>query len=252
MSYITNINRIDSELKTVFNDVLIDNSDFRQLNIKLSKPVDTEINESLEMVIFVSQTNLNNINPILEWGYYTDPNKLDNSIKFRSPSDSLASSINGIIKGNRLNEDYLNSIKKPEKINESSTDEIEDEITHINQTYVLSTGELKINSKKLCNYISTKYGVIVDDVQIEYNDVNTGRLRKYSFTDFNSPTMGDEANVSLLGLSSKSISGNIEPSTWISIENDIRKIPFVEFVNSSTYNYSCFFTFSTKVFVELV
>lgn len=249
MSYITNINKIDSELKTVFNDVLIDNSDFRQLNIKLSKPVDIETNESLEMIIFVSQTNLNNINPILEWGYYTDPNKMDNLIKFRSSSDSLANSIKEIIKGNRLNEGYLNSIKKSEKINESSTDEIDDEITHINQTYILSTGELKINSKKLCNYISTKYGVIVDDVQIEYNDVNTGRSR---ITNFNLPTMGDEANVSLLGLSSKSINGNIEPSTWISIENDIRKIPFVEFVNSSTYNYSCFFTFSTKVFVELV
>tara|TARA_R110000772_G_scaffold1210_2_gene4273 strand:- start:7970 stop:8737 length:768 start_codon:yes stop_codon:yes gene_type:complete len=255
MSYTTNINQIDSELKKVFTDVLIDNSDFRQLNIKLSNPINEETNKLLEMKLFVSQTNLNNINPILEWGYYADPTELDNLIKFRTASNSLSTAINEVIKHNRLSKDYLNSIEETKLINEGlDTEEVEDEITNINQTYELSESRLNLNVSKFKKYLETVHGLTVDkdDIILEHRDVNSGKIRKPSFVGSNSAVMGDESEVLLAGISSLNHNGNITPANWLTLETAIRKIPFVADINSSTYNYSCTFNFSTKVFVELV
>tara|TARA_R110000772_G_scaffold20466_5_gene56857 strand:- start:21693 stop:22454 length:762 start_codon:yes stop_codon:yes gene_type:complete len=253
MSYTTNINQIDNELKKVFSDVIIDNSDFRQLNIKLSNPINENTNNSLEMRLFVSQTNLNDVDPILEWGYYTDPTELDNLIKFKSKAYSLPITIKSVIENNRLNERYLSSIEKVELINED-TDTIDITIDHINQTYELSENRLNLNVSKFKKYLENVHGLIIDngDIILEHRDVNSGRVRKPSFTGSNEAMIGDESEVTLAGVSSLNLNGNITPTDWLTLETAIRKIPFVEDINSSTYNYSCTFNFSTKVFVELV
>ena len=255
MSYTTNINQIDSELKKVFTNVLIDNSDFRQLNIKLSNPVNEKTNKLLEMKLFVNQTNLNNINPILEWGYYADPTESDNLIKFRTASNSLSTAITEVIKHNRLSRNYLNSIEELESINEGlDVEESEDEITNINQTYELTENRLNLNVSKFKKYLENVHGLTLDndDIILEHRDVNSGRVRKPSFTGSNEAMMGDESEVTLAGISSFNHNGNITPTDWLTLETAIRKIPFVADINSSTYNYSCTFNFSTKVFVELV
>lgn len=257
MSYTTNINEIDSELKKVFSEVIIDNSDFRQLNIKLSNPINEKENSLLEMKLFISQSNLNNIDPLLEWGYYTDPSEMGDYIRFRTHSYNLSNTIDEVIKNKRLSESYLSSIQEIKSINESSDLEnkvVEEDITNINQIYKLSENHLEISASKLKKYLENVHGLKLglDSIILEHRDVNSGRVRKPSFVSSNNAMIGDEAEITLSGISSLNMNGNISPSDWLVLETAIRKIPFVEDINSSTYSYSCNFTFSTKIFVELI
>lgn len=258
MSYTTNINQIDSELKKVFSNVVIDNTDFRQLNIKLSNPIYEGADDSLEMRLFVSQSNLNNINPVLEWGYYSDPLSMENSIKFRTPTSNLSEAVYQVVKNNRFSEKYLEGLKnqKEEKLNENvSTENIEeDQITNINQVYDLSENQLKVNASKFKKFLENKFGFIIDneDLTIDHRDVSSGKVRKPSFAGQNLPERGDEAEISINGLSSKSYDGEISVNEWLMLEKEIRKIPFVEDVFISTSKNNVSFYFSTKVFVELV
>lgn len=247
MSYISNLNKIDHQLKQVFEGVKMDNNDFRMLNITLSTPTNENVNSNLELKMFINQSNLNIENPTVEWGYYTNPNDLTNSIKFRNGIDSISSVVEQIVNGNRLDESYLDSIKDVESINENvNNDEPSLNIENINESYKLTEGRLNLNESKVKSYFKTKYGVIIESVSISYRDVNSGMIRKPSFTNANNPVIGDECEIQLEGLS-----GDFNSSTWVKIENDIRKIPFVEDVNSSTYKQNVDFSFSTKVFVEV-
>jgi hypothetical protein len=256
MSYTTNINQIDSELKKVFTEVIIDNSDFRQLNIKLSNPINEDTNNLLEMRLFISQQNLNNINPLLEWGYYTDPLVMENSIKFRTLPSNLSMAIDTVIKNNRLNKDYLSSIEETKSINEGlNTETVVEDIIHINQTFELSENRLKLSTSKLRSYLEKVHDMKVDNdnMILGYRDVNSGKIRKPSFSNrVNEAVMGDESEITLRGINSFSINGEINPVGWLKLETALRKIPFVENINSSANNYSCVFNFSTKVLVELV
>jgi hypothetical protein len=249
MSYKLNINQIDSELKNVFNTTNIDSSDYRQLNIRLSNPKLDSVNENLELQMFVSQSNLNQLNPILEWGYYTDSNNLDNFIKFKTPISNLGTLLTNIVSERRLDESYLDSIKPEEKINESLYEETTENIEHINETYELSENNLKIYGNKLKNFLYNQYGLTIDDLEISHYDMTSGRKRSQGHMLLSDgPKMGDECVLELRNISSTS---NVIPRTWISVENQLRKLPHVEDVNSNTHNYSMNVTFSTKVFVEI-
>jgi len=253
MSYKLNINKIDTQLKTVFKEIKIDNSDYRQLDIVASNPLEETVNEKMRIHLFISQANLNNNNPILEWGYYTDSNDLKNHIKFKTSIDSIGTSLNEIVKNKRLSESYLDSIKPEEKINESVEvkDEGSDTIENINQTYELSENNLKIYGNKLKNYLFEQLGILVDDLELEYYDTTSGKKREPSFINTNDPEIGDEPNMVLRGISSISYDGNISPKGWITLENHLRKLPHLEDINSNTHKYFINITFSTKVFVEL-
>ena len=252
MSYKLNINKIDSQLKTVFENTKIDSSDYRQLYIIGSVPKEETVNDNLQIHLFVNQANLNNTDPILEWGYYTNSNDLKNSIKFKTPISNIGSVLGKIVIDQRLEESYLESIKDVKKVNESSIEGGDNTIyKNINETYDLSENHLKIYDKKLKNYFYENHGIISDDIELSHFDTTSGRKRESSFVNSNDPVMGDEAILEIKGISSINYDGNISPKQWITIENTLRKLPHVEDINSNTYNYSTLVTFSTKIFVEL-
>lgn len=246
MSYKENINKIDSQIRNIFSDVKIDSSDYRQLNIRTSNPLNENFNKNLEMQIFVNQKNINEEDPILEWGYYTDSNKLDNTIKFVTSISNMKDTIENIIKENRLNKEYLKEIAEVEMIYESSENK---PVDHINETYKLSENHLKIDGLKLKTYFDEKYGLVIEDLGLVYFDVMSGKLRGQYMSD--DPIMGDEAVLEAKSISSKSYNGNITPKQWVDIEKDLRKLPFVEDVNSNTHSSKLDVNFSTKIFVEI-
>lgn len=252
MSYLNNINEIDNTLKNIFEQVSINTNDHRILDIKLSKPSKDSMNENLEMRLFVSQKNLNNISPILEWGYYTDPSNPTDSISFKSSASRIGDILNDVITNNRLNESYLDTIKgKVEKINESVEEEIVEEV-QLNQTYELSEQYMKLFTKKLQSYLMEQLGLLVDDVEIKHFDESSGQLVSPTFANpNNTPSLGDISEVTLRNITSTSYDGNVSPKGWVLLEERLRQIPFVENLMVSTQKYSVEITFSTKVLVEL-
>jgi hypothetical protein len=246
MLYKSNINKIDYKLKETFSDVIIDNSDYRQLEIKCNFLSE---NKNIDLVLVVSQKNLNIEDPLLEWGYYTNPIKKDNLVKFNSKIDNMTSILNEIISKDRLDLDYLKEAKikfetdKIVKINES-LEEIDSEIENINQTYELRENYLLIDRTKIKKFLESKgFFIDIEDIYLEHYDPTTGKNIDLSI-------YGNVSELHFDSISSNNMNGNMTLVNWAHIENILRKMPRVEDVSINTSSYKIIVEFSTKLLVE--
>ena len=254
MSYVDNINKIDVQLKKSFQEVKINNSDHRVLDISLSDPVNENINSDLKMKLYVNQIGLNNTEPILEWGYYFDSNNPIDSAKFRSKINDFDIIINDVLINNRFSEEYLESITNEynvELVVEDKDIEVEEGVL-FNDIFEMKPGYMKIFGKKLQSYFLEKYGVLFDVVSCTHTEVTSGKvIGKNNIATRRSPKLGDECEIYVSGISSISYNGNISTTQWLSIEGELRKLPYVTDVYVSTYKYELSFTFSSDILVEL-
>lgn len=255
MSYKININKIDNSVKSKFQSVSIDNSDYRNLYVVGKNPINENHNKDLEIHVLISQKNLNDLNPILEWSYYTNPIKKDNLIKFRTKLDEIGDKLEEIVESKRLDESYLSKLGNAQSINESNNEEVshrDGTINKLNQTYSLDYQRLRIDRKKLKSYLENSFGIIVDleDIQLEGFDPNSGKKKHNDI--FSQHKLGDEFHLNIKNITSKEYMGNITPDSWIKIKQKFSSMPFSEDIFINTNRYSISVIFSLKILVEIV
>lgn len=247
MSYKDNLNNIDIELKKTFKTVSIDTEKSNNIEINLSSSILESVNDKLTMSLFISKHNLVQINPILEWGYYTDTIKKVNSITFKTPLNEMLSTIETIITKNRFNAEYLDTLVT-ETINENVDDNIDKEIS-IDDIYEVKGNDLIINRRNLREHFVHLLGFVIEDMVLSHFDAETGKP-KGNFIN-NPPQLGDDNELNLSNIISMGHDGKISPKGWLSIEEELKKIPFVEDVYISTYKQSALVNISNEVFAEL-
>jgi len=246
MSYKINLNEIDTELKKSFNKVSI-NTKTNNIEINLTSSILESANPKLAMSIFMSKHNLSQMNPILEWGYYIDTIKKGDSITFKTPLNEMILTIETIITKNRFNAEYLDTLVT-ETINENVDDNIDKEIS-LDNIYEVKGNDLIINRHNLREYFVQSLGFVIEDIVLSHFDAETGKP-KGNFIN-NDAQLGDDNELNLSNITSMGHEGNISPKGWLSIEEELKKIPFVEDVFISTYKYSALVNISNEVFAEL-
>ena len=246
MSYKANLNQIDIELKKLFNSVKINTNNHNAVDIELTSSILENVNNKLEMSIFINTHNLNQMNPILEWGYYTDTIKKDNSITFKTTLNEMLNMIKTITTKNRFSAEYLDTLISIEPINENINEEIDEEIT-LEKIYDIKGKDLLIDRHALRKYFEDK-GIIIEDMVINHFDFETGEP-KGTFIN-NEPFLGDDNELSLKNISLLN-EDEITAKDWILLEEHLKKIPFVEDVYISTQKNSALVNISNEVFAEL-
>lgn len=247
MSYKENLNQIDVQLKKTFKNVSIDTKNPNKININLSSSLVENVNEKLEMSIYINNYNLNHNNPILDWGYYTNTNTKENSIVLESTIKGITSELENILIKNRFNADYLSSLIITEKINEDFKDEIDEEIS-FEDIYKVKGNDLKINRHNLREHF-VQLGFVIEDMVISHFDSESGQPKGKFIND--DPRLGDDNELSLSNIISMSHDGEITPKGWLKLEDELKKIPFVEDVYTSTQRNSILVNISNGVFAEL-
>ena len=240
MHYNSNINKIDEQLKKLFTNVEIDNSDYRVLNIHLSSPILENVSNNLELRIFVEQRDLNNPLPILTWGYYTNPNELGDSIRFRTPLESMTLTLEGIVVNKRLDSLYLEHLSNLDmvQINESSEVEIIpigsfDEVIDVEDC-------LTIDKDKMISLFESRYSVKVDSIELSI-------LGEKDFME----TENTEDNDFQLVICLSPITDNLSFKTWVEISADVSKLPYIIDTNIDTDNRILTIFFESGNLVEL-
>ena len=246
MSYKTNINKIDFEVKSIFKSAKLNNNNHQKLYIYCGEPQLEGVNSNIEMNIFVSQRNLNGDNPIVEWGYYPNVNDMTNEVKYTTPISSISTIIDTVLKEGRMSKVYLESLDNDDMVAINEEIEITTDIDNIRDTYTLGSNAISLDISKLLSFLNKKYGIKADYTSCHYDTIS-GKKRGMFLDD--NPRLGDYFEVTLSDVEGH---GNISVSTWLNIENDLSKIQFVETVSVNTYNYSITFDFSEKVFAEIV
>ncbi len=134
-----NINKIDYDLKNLFEDVkILEKSNKGNYYLEIGASCIFESNNEKkkgEVKVEISKPNLNS--NTIKWSYYTNPvNESSDKIERISNIESIASDIYDIISSKKMANDYFESLSPIiELINESSTDTkdktIEDKINDI-------------------------------------------------------------------------------------------------------------------------
>jgi hypothetical protein len=227
--YELNVNKVHTELKRFFEDVKVDTSDYRKILYRCEKPLEGD--KFLEMKILVDTKNINNIDPILEWSYYTNPNAPDNLISFRSKSEGFGSVLNQIISEKRFDENYLklleNKNEEFSKLNES----LENQDTEVGNTeFIEKNGDNWFVSETAIKEILSEFGLVLDEIHMKIFNPEGGIRGTYLNDE---PQLGDTLELEM-ELSPKSFDGEILPSKWIKIGQKFNGLECVEDVFVST------------------
>ena len=107
-----NINKIDFELKDLFDSVLIEEKVDRDRFYFEIKVSGSKLNESLKNCEVSFQINKNELNGTqVNWKYWSDPIKQDWQIDRTSNMNSISKDISDIVLKGRLDSDYLSGLK---------------------------------------------------------------------------------------------------------------------------------------------
>jgi len=255
MSYKANINKIDNSIKSYFNSVSIDNSDYRNLYIISKEPINEKKYKNLELHLLISQKSLNGLNPIVEWGYYTNSSKRDNVITFKTNLESIGGKLKEIVDSRKLDEEYLNNLQEVSKVNESKDTPVgfNESITKLNKTYKLNYQKLSIEREKIRSFLYNNFNVETkkDKILLECFDVTSGQKKENNI--FNSFKLGDEFHFSIKNMKyTDNDRQNISSEDYLKIKKSLSSLPFVEDVFINTNRGDLSVVFSIKILVELV
>lgn len=237
MYYKFNVNKIHSSLLGLFNECNLDDAN-KTLLFRASKPLKENINHKLEMIIEVSKNDITDNNSNIEWGYYTNPNSLDNKITFKTNIEDISNILEDVIKQNKLSNEYLQELKKNVDMEELRNDEDNITYAHVNETYELNLNTLRISKKKFKTYLKENHNLDVSQIYVKYRDLISGSIIN---TDYVLPKIGDETEITL------EYNGNLNTNQILTLNENIRKIPRVENVNIIKNNIV--FNFDSRVFV---
>lgn len=105
MSLKTNINKIHSDLSSIFDNVEV----FEKSSLEFGEYVELKaVNENKELVMIVTKRQLENDK--FNWSYYSNPIKKDFLVERVSTVDGLLSDIKDIFEKNRFDSDYTQQI----------------------------------------------------------------------------------------------------------------------------------------------
>lgn len=105
-----NINKIDNQLKKIFTNVEYNTDDHRKVSITAFSPLNENVNNNLKMEMEVSTKNLTELDPVISYSYYTNPNSKDNKIGFDTKIGKMGEVLSSVVENNRFNTEYLDSL----------------------------------------------------------------------------------------------------------------------------------------------
>lgn len=236
--YKENANRLHSHLSNIFSDVEV--SDTRHNIVFTGKtPRQSDLNPKLEFKIKVNKNSLNKITEKVSYQYLIDPRKDDIGINMTDSFESIEETITNILKGKRLDQAYLESIKPDEKleaINEDKKQEVLNLPEKVSECLNIQERTLEI-SKEAILKIFEKRGLEVSFYSISHT--NTHNQTKYLVTEsenkkeFYDPKLpAKELEISLRVKKN----GEINIPSLLLVETELRQIPNVTDVLSSHFS----------------
>ena len=187
-----------NNLKKIFKVVSFDTTNHSKIKIKATSPILENVNEKAELSMYVYGNNLIELNPVVKWGYYTNPLVEKESIEFNNNLNEIEFSIKEIFSKNRLSDEYLKEIS----ISEISENNEENEVDVMWEWEVNDYGEnvLVLFENKLKDYISDVKISINEMIYLDRldNDIiyklNDDILESYIIRD---PQVGDHCQLTL-------------------------------------------------------
>jgi len=125
-----NINKIDFDLKNLFDNVIITEKSTKSnfiVEINASSVIDYDgIDKKAEVIVEIAKPDLNS--NTIKWSYSVNPNRLDSDkIEIVSDIDTIANDIFKIVSKKRMSSDYFESLQpffSGELINENVEEEL--------------------------------------------------------------------------------------------------------------------------------
>lgn len=109
--YKDNLNNIDNQLKLLFNKIDYNTNDHRKISISATSPISETVNSELKLEMEVSTDKIKDIDPVVSYSYYTNPNTKDNKIDFNTKIGKMSEILSSVVENNRFNTEYLESLK---------------------------------------------------------------------------------------------------------------------------------------------
>lgn len=236
--YKENANRLHFHLSNIFSDVEV--SDTRHDIVFSGKtPRQNNLNPKLEFKIKVNKNSLYKTTEKISYQYLIDPRKDDICINMTDSFDSIEETIINIIKGKRLDQAYLESIKaneKLEKINEDKKTEVLNLPTTVSECLNIKERTLNINKEAILSIFEKKgldvsfYSLSHINTHNQTNYLITENKTKKEFYDPKHPTK--ELEISLRVKKD----GHINIPALLLVETELRQIPNVTDVLSSHFS----------------